>query len=297
MKISNAIIPLLASQAAAQASQAAAQASQAAAQVYNIQIGDTKVEMLREAGQTTAHSDDEIEAELKRLLSELLSDGEEGAQYKTECSVTSRFEAEIYTVPDPLRAPKEIAWAVNFLDEYWKTDDGDDLPYIGDFDRYMHPEGFRVMRADYKDLPWAVRKYHEELVKEGTEMERKFIAELDGSAFFAPGVITWLAPLFAGSKVEPGKNACEDDIVDFSNWNKESNSGDVKYTFSYGERVQVGDHITVELTAQKSTKEVAVKEDAMKEDAVKKVVTEEDTLEKETTKEGSAEEEVEFGEL
>ncbi|KAM0343793.1 hypothetical protein ACHAPU_008221 [Fusarium lateritium] len=274
MKLTNAIIPLLASQAAAQA--------------VNIQVGDTAtLDLLREAAEASARGDHARAAELRERLSQSFSHSKEQVQYKTECRVTSQFEAEIYTVPDPSRAPKEIAWAMNFLDEHWKTDDGRDLPYPGDFDRFMHPEGFRVMRADYKDLPWAVRKYHEGLVKEGTEMERKFIAELDGSAFFAPGVITWLAPLFAGSKVEPGKNACEDDIVDFSNWNKKTDAGHVKYTFSYGARVQVGDHITVELTAQKATKE----------DAVKEVLTEQGTVEKDTTKKGSAEEEVEVGEL
>ncbi|KAF4988761.1 hypothetical protein FGRMN_9555 [Fusarium graminum] len=304
MKISNAIIPLLTSQAAAQASQAsqaasqaAAQASQAPAQVYTVQVGGTTVEMRREAGQVTNHSDHEIETELERLLGDLFSHVREEAQYKTECSVTSQFEAEIYAVPDSSLAPKEIAWAMDFLDEYWRTDDGHDFIYIGDFDLSMHPEGVRVMRADYKDLPWAVRKYHEELVKEGTKMERKYIAEIDGSAFFAPGVVTWLAPLFAGSKVEPGKNACEDDIIDFSNWHVEPKSDDVRYTSSYGEMVQVGDHITVELTAQKSTLEVAAKIDTTKADAVKKVVTEEDTLGKKATKEGSAGEEVEFREL
>lgn len=266
MKFTNAIFSLL--------------ASQAAAQVIDIQIGGTaKLDLMRQAAEASARGDHERAAELRELLSISRSPSKEDVRYKTECRVSSRFEAEIYTVRDPSSAPKEIAWAMNFLDEHWKTDDGRDLPYPGDFDRFMHPQGFRVMRADYKSLPWAVRKYHEELVKEGIKMERKFIAELDGNAFFAPGVMTWLAPLFAGSEVVPGKNACEgksfewsqrpgltavDDLVDFSNWNKEKKdiSDDVKYSFSYGGRVQIGDNITVELTAEKSSKEKATEEEA-----------------------------------
>ncbi|KAM0280121.1 hypothetical protein ACHAQK_010275 [Fusarium lateritium] len=254
MKFTNAILPLL--------------ASQAAAQVIDIQVGDTAMlDLMRQAAEASARGDHERAAELRELLSIARSPSKGEVRYKTECQVRSKFEAEIYTVRDPSSAPKEIAWAMNFLDEHWKTDDGRDLPYPGDFDRFMHPEGFRVMRADYKSLPWAVRKYHEELVKEGTQMERKFIAELDGNAFFAPGVMTWLAPLFAGSEVVPGKNACEDDIVDFSNWNKEKKdvSDDVKYSFSYGGRVQIGDHVTVELRAEKSSKEKPTEEKASEE--------------------------------
>ncbi|KAF9776143.1 hypothetical protein IL306_005705 [Fusarium sp. DS 682] len=248
MKLTNAILSLL--------------ASQAMAQLIDIQFGDTaKLDIMRQAAEASARGNHAKAAELMDQIRMPDSNFNEQSQWETDCRVSSQFEAEIYTVPDPSRAPKEIAWAMKFLDDHWKTDDGRDLPYPGDFDRFMHPDGFRVMRTDYKNLPWAVRKYHEELVKEGKQMERKFIAELDGSAFFAPGVVTWLAPLFAGSKVEPGKNACEDDLVDFRNWHKrQPASGNVKYTFSYGGKVQIGDHITVELHAQRSSKPGAMKE-------------------------------------
>ncbi|KAM0541764.1 hypothetical protein ACHAPJ_013085 [Fusarium lateritium] len=245
MKLTTAIIPLL--------------ASQAAAQLIDIQVGDTsKLRLMREAAEAEAHGDhqraEELREQFRTSMSKTLT--QDIDQWKTECSVSSTFEAEIYTVPDPMHAPKEIAWAMNYLDEYWKTDDGGDLPYPGDFDRFMHPDGFRVMRIDYKDLPWAVRKYREELLKEGKQMERKFIAELDGSAFFAPGVITWLMPLFAGSKVKPGQNACEDELVDINNYHKKSSAAsDLKYSFGYSSRMQVGDFVTVELKAEKASKE------------------------------------------
>ncbi|EXA34001.1 hypothetical protein FOVG_14864 [Fusarium oxysporum f. sp. pisi HDV247] len=236
-------------------------ASQATAQLIDIQIGDTaRLDIMRQAAEAQVNGNTAKAHELMDQI-RIADAAHEKSLWKTDCRVSSQFEAEIYTVQDPSRAPKEIAWAMNFLDNHWKTDDGRDLPYPGDFDRFMHPDGFRVMRTDYKNLPWAVRKYHEELVKEGKQMERKFIAEIDGSAFFAPGVVTWLAPLFAGSKVEPGKDACEDDLVDFSNWDKKKQAGDgVRYTFGYGGKVQIGNHITVELHAQRSSKEGAKKE-------------------------------------
>lgn len=194
MKLTNVVLPLL--------------ASQATAQLVEIQIGDTaKLDLMREAAEARARGDYAKADELKHRFQNRRPDSK--VQWNTDCRVSSKFEAEVYTVNDPTRAPKEIAWAMKFLDEHWKTDDGGDLPYPGDFDRFMHRDGFRVMRTEYKKLPWAVRKYHEQLVKEGKQMERKFIAELDGSAFFAPGVVTWLAPLFAGSDVVPGKNVCE----------------------------------------------------------------------------------------
>ncbi|KAJ4258104.1 hypothetical protein NW762_008244 [Fusarium torreyae] len=253
MKLTTAIFPLL--------------ASQAAAQLIDIQVGDTsKLRLMREAAEAEAHGDhqraEELREQFRTSMSKTLTQDRD--QWKTECRVSSTFEAEIYTVPDPMHAPKEIAWAMNYLDEYWKTDDGGDLPYPGDFDRFMHPDGFRVMRVDYKDLPWAVRKYREELLKEGKQMERKFIAELDGSAFFAPGVVTWLLPLFAGNKVKPGQNACEDELVDLNNYRKKSSAtGDVKYSFGYGGRAQIGDFVTLELKAEKASKEGILKGDAL----------------------------------
>jgi hypothetical protein len=44
-------------------------------------------------------------------------------------------------------------------------------------------------------------------------------------------------------------------------------SDDVKYSFSYGGRVQIGDNITVELRAEKSSKEKATEEAASEEEA------------------------------
>ncbi|CEI61993.1 hypothetical protein FVEN_g3034 [Fusarium venenatum] len=256
MKVTNAILSLL--------------ASQAAAQVIDIQIGDTAaLGLMREVAQAEKSGDHARAAELRDLLSKSRGPSRERTQWKTECSVSSNINAEIYVVPDPSNAPKEIAWAMDYLDKYWTTDDGGELPYPGDFDRFMHSDGFRIIRTDYKDLPWAVRKYREELLKGGTKMERKFIAELDGVAFFAPGVVTWLAPLFAGSDVKPGQNACEDELVDFSNWDKTKiGSEDVKFSFNYGGRMQVGNSIGIQVHAKKSMKQESNRKT---EEAIKKV--------------------------
>ncbi|GKU05812.1 unnamed protein product [Fusarium langsethiae] len=261
MKVTNAILTLL--------------ASQAAAQVIDIQIGDTAtLDLMRQAAQAEKSGDHARAAEIRDLLSKSRSFSQDRNQWKTECSVSSNINAEIYVVPDPSHAPKEIAWAMDYLDKYWTTDDGGELPYPGDFDRFMHSDGFRILRTDYKDLPWAVRKYREELLEEGTKMERKFIAELDGVAFFAPGVVTWLAPLFAGSDVKPGQNACEDELVDFSNWDKKgTGSEDVKFSFNYGGKMQVGNSIAIQVNAQKSVKQELARKP---EEAIQKAVEDED---------------------
>ncbi|KAJ4128837.1 hypothetical protein NW768_007357 [Fusarium equiseti] len=242
MKLTNAILPLL--------------ASWAAAQHVEIQIGDSAaLSITRQIFEAEKNGDHERAAELRALMN-MASPLKERVEWKTECSVSSNFEAEIYSVPSSSQAPKEIAWAMDYLDKYWTTDAGGDLPYPGDFDQFMHPDGFRVIRVDYKDLPWAVRKYREELLAEGTKMERKFIAEKDGVAFFAPGVVTWLAPLFAGAKVNPGKNACEDEIVDFSNWGLgKTESSNVKFSFNFGGRMQIGNSIAVQVNARKLVNE------------------------------------------
>ncbi|RGP77041.1 hypothetical protein FLONG3_4870 [Fusarium longipes] len=243
MKVANTILPLL--------------ASQAAAQFVDIQIGDTAtLNLMRQAAEAEKNGDHAHAAELRDLLSKSHTPFQERVQWKTECSVSSTINAEIYVVPDPARAPKQIAWAMDFLDKYWTTDEGGELPYPGDFDRFMHSDGFRILRMDYKELPWAVRKFREELLREGTKMERKFIAELDGVAFFAPGVVTWLAPLFAASDVKPGQNGCEDELVDWNNWDKkQTGSEDVKFTYNYGGRMQVGNSIAVQVNAQKAVKQ------------------------------------------
>lgn len=58
-----------------------------------------------------------------------------------------------------------------------------------------------------------------------------------------------------------------DDLVDFSNWDKKKQAGDgARYTFGYGGKVQIGDHITVEVHAQRSSKQGAEKEVVTGED-------------------------------
>lgn len=138
-------------------------------------------------------------------------------KYDTACVVQSTWTAEIYAVPDVNNPPRQLAWAIPFLDEYWRTDDGGDMPYPGDFYDFMHRDGFRVIATPYERLPWAVKQWRDEQIEKNT-FERKFIAVKDDVAFFAPGVVTLLLPLFAGQDVVPGNDACESKYVNCPYW-------------------------------------------------------------------------------
>jgi hypothetical protein len=86
---------------------------------------------------------------------------------------------------------------------------GVDLPYPGDFEDFKHPDGYRTLSMPYDSMPLAVKQWREDEMEKGTAMGRKFIAALDGVAYFAPGVVTYLMPLFASKDVVKGENACQ----------------------------------------------------------------------------------------
>ncbi|PWY95172.1 hypothetical protein BO94DRAFT_620649 [Aspergillus sclerotioniger CBS 115572] len=178
-------------------------------------------------------------------------------QWSVECSTSAYLDSEIVAVNDPANPPKEIAWAFPFLDEYWKTDDGEDLPYPGDFNRFKHPDGFRILRVDYDALPAGVRRWREEEMETAEEMDRKLIAVLDGVAFFAPGVVTYLMPLFATADVVGGHSACEDELMDLTNYHDpvKRRTDSARFVFRYGGRSQVGNSIRVQTVAQKEIKD------------------------------------------
>lgn len=195
--------------------------------------------------------------------------------FRSECYISAYLDAEIYAVPDFNNPPKAIAWALSFLDEYWKTPDGRDMPYPGDFstETYMHRDGFRVIMMDYEDLPWAVKKWRQENMDKN-EWNSKGIAVKDGKAFFAPGVVTWLLPLFAGRDVEPGKNACEgeywffrycfhrladyhaDQLMDLKNYHngKGNYNSATKFVYTYGGKAEVGNTLRVQAVAEKQVR-------------------------------------------
>lgn len=81
--------------------------------------------------------------------SALIGEANAAEKWLKDCEARASYKVEIHTIPDPAHAPKEIAWAMDYLDEYWKTGDGGDLTCPGDFDVFMARDGFRVIRMNY----------------------------------------------------------------------------------------------------------------------------------------------------
>lgn len=129
--------------------------------------------------------------------------------WESEFQVSAYFGAEIFAVLGPSSVSKGIEWAFPKPDEFWKTNDGADISYTNDFHKFMHKDGFRVIMIDYDQLPQGVREWREMEMREGNSKERKWIAVVDGKAFFSPGVVKFLQPLFATKDVELGENTCK----------------------------------------------------------------------------------------
>lgn len=168
-------------------------------------------DLMRGILHATNEGDDRLATDLRERLDALRQAPVEEAganPWVTECEASAALAAELFVISDPAEAPAGISGAMGYLDEFWKTDKGEDLPYPGDFDQFMHDDGFRILRVDYDQLPAGVRKWREEQFSTNT-MERKFIAVLDGVAFFPPGVMTFLLPLFATQDVIAGQDPCQ----------------------------------------------------------------------------------------
>ncbi|ORY01279.1 hypothetical protein BCR34DRAFT_494043 [Clohesyomyces aquaticus] len=240
-------------------------ATSALAQNFEIQYGDSYITtLLSELSRAEESGDEALIADLNgkidRAVAKIMfpdSSDRGRDEWQEQCHVTSTFSAEIYAV-DIMNPPKEVAWAIGRLDKIWQTDEGGDLPYPGDFERFMHEDGFRVIKVDYEKLPKGVKEWREEQIREGTE-ERKFIAEIDGVAFFAPGVVTWLLPLFASSEVEGASDACQGELIVLENFRKGKPTADSVEVFgaSYLGRAQVGNTIVITMTAQKKVRGAA----------------------------------------
>lgn len=187
-------------------------ASAALAQNFEIKVGTGNgngiFDLMREVDKAHKAGDKERYQQLKEKLKQFRSGGFDNS-WESECRVNAYLDAEIFPIPDPRNVPKEIQWAFPTLDAFWVNEDGGDLPYHGDFEQFKHKDGFRVIMIDYEELPKAVKTWRENAVKNGPFDESKFIAVVDSMAFFAPGVVTWLQPLFATKDVVAGKNACK----------------------------------------------------------------------------------------
>ncbi|CAI6101105.1 unnamed protein product [Clonostachys chloroleuca] len=231
----------------------------ASAQRFEINVGsgiDPGIfGLMREVDQAQKAGDEARYQELKKKLDNFRS-AKVDFSWTSECRVSAYFDAEIFTVPGPSSVPKEIEWAFPKLDEYWRTDDGGDLPYPGDFNQFMHKDGFRVIMVQYDQLPQAVREWREKKLKEGDSNERKWIAVVDGMAFFAPGVVTWLQPLFASRDVVLGKNACEDQLTDFQNFRGgHKRTEDVKFITGFSGLAEIGTTLRVQAFAERQVKQ------------------------------------------
>ncbi|VUC29931.1 unnamed protein product [Clonostachys rosea] len=238
----------------------------ASAQRFEINVGsgiDAGIfDLMREVNQAQKAGDQERYQQLKDKLDNFRS-AKPDFSWKSECRVSAYLDAEIFAVPGPSSVPKEIEWAFPTLDEYWRTDDGGDLPYPGDFNQFMHKDGFRVIMIQYDQLPQAVRDWREEKLKEGNSDERKWIAVVDGMAFFAPGVVTWLQPLFASRDVVLGKNACEDQLTDLQNFRGgQKRTEDVRFITGFSGLAEIGTTLRVQAFAEKQVKQAGNDEKA-----------------------------------
>ncbi|KAH6880534.1 hypothetical protein B0T10DRAFT_581923 [Thelonectria olida] len=248
-------------------------AAEIADQRIEINVGNTRIlDLMRQLDQARKGGNDELALKLAKELSDARSEpigGHSDVQWATDCKASAYLDAEIYAVSDPSNVPEGLKWAWEFLDKYWTTDDGGDLPYPGDFSTFMHKDGFRVLMVDYEQLPWAVREWREKEMEKGVAMERKFIAVLDGVAFFAPGVVTWLLPLFAGRDIKRGVDACQelDELLNLKRYhNKGNNDPAFKYSFEYAGMSQVGTTIKVKTRSERQIAVNAKNDKAKKEE-------------------------------
>lgn len=204
------LVGLLALRGAAEGAEGQQQPQQQPA--VDIQYGDAGMSaLMRGILHATNEGDDKLATKLREKLDALRQAPVEEAgatPWVTECEASAVLAAELFVISDPAEAPAGLSGAMGYLDEFWKTDKGEDLPYPGDFDQFMHDDGFRILRVAYDQLPAGVRKWREEQFATNT-MERKFIAVLDGVAFFPPGVMTFLLPLFATQDVMAGQDPCQ----------------------------------------------------------------------------------------
>ncbi|KAI5459357.1 hypothetical protein BGZ63DRAFT_390758 [Mariannaea sp. PMI_226] len=245
-------------------------AADIAEQRIEINVGNTEIlDVLRKLEQAKKSGNEELASQLldELKIGRSSKQADSNTQWTTDCKASAYLDAEIFAIKDPRNAPEGIKWAMDYLDKYWTSDDGSEYPYPGDFKTFMHRDGFRVISIRYDQLPWAVREWREQEMEKGLAEERKLIAVLDGVAFFAPGAMTWLMPLFAGADLTRGKDACHDELLKLDNYhNKDKKESGVKYIFKYGGTSQVGTTIRIQTTSQRLVADKGSKEDQSNQD-------------------------------
>jgi hypothetical protein len=114
--------------------------------------------------------------------------------YEAVCQTIGQVSAESYPInhlDEPEKLDAGIRWAALELDSFF-----DEVPYPGGFS--ASEKGFRILRTDVESLNGKVRKW----VEDPYNKNQKSILVMDGVAFFAPGTVLELLPLFVGEEGE-----------------------------------------------------------------------------------------------
>lgn len=157
-------------------------------QDFTINYGSPQtIDLLRSIASASSANNPEVTALLNQLKEQRnMPLAKKAPLYETVCETSADFSAEIYPL-NPEDPHPELAWAIAEIESHFSEE-----PYPGDYNSPMHPDGFRIVRADYDSLPRSIRVWIE------SHPEQKFFCVVDGVAFFAPAVILEMLGLFAG---------------------------------------------------------------------------------------------------
>lgn len=165
-----------------------------AEQRVTINVGDFEgINLMRSIASADRAGDPRVTEYRSKLHAYRNQEIKEDDEYEVICRTSVDIDAEIYPL-DPDNLHPKIAWAEAPLKEMFT-----DVPYPGECYEFMHPDGFRLVKIDYAELPSPVKQWITE------NPDQNSIAVVDGVAFFAPGVILYLRGLFAGA----GEGACK----------------------------------------------------------------------------------------
>lgn len=138
-------------------------------------------------------ANDPAATDLAKTLRELRDQPVEEIPYDVVCETSAEICAEIYPL-DLSDLHPQIAWAGAELKAMFTGQ-----PYPGDYNMPEHPDGFRIVRVDFDQLPGTIRGWIE------SHPEQRSFCVVDGVVFFAPGVILDMLGLFAGE----GEGECK----------------------------------------------------------------------------------------
>jgi hypothetical protein len=93
------------------------------AQRVEINFGNNAaLDLMKRIGAAQRAMDYDLAEQLKKQLNHLRKMPLE--DWSVECSVVASLEADIFVANDPSDPPEEIKPAIDFLDQFWRTDDG-----------------------------------------------------------------------------------------------------------------------------------------------------------------------------